>query len=540
MQVIRSRDMGATIGSEQNAAPKSFRDPNTLYRTDIFVGDITSVTAQANRVLLEGGVDVALCRKYDLQLVIALDKSSRFVSMAEISDGAWRMYVSPECVGKDNSALSVAYWAAGASHNFAYAIRQEAKFQEAYAKEVGGWLPEGSQDVPSISCPLRDLIVAGVKVPYVARSIHDGIKTGNSYQTLSLGAGRRTSGRTDRLSLLGRVAFRNKSVLDLGANTGEMSRSARALGARLVDGYEYDPYFVELGRAVNALRGTTRVSLFQGDCTNPRLYTDMGYDIILALNVWVYIEDVISLFPRIAPVMIFETHTLDRGINWYYKRLMPHFPFAACLGLTDVGDDPHLSRAFIALAVTKEWLNLSVRRDFVKVKPYFRNVFIEKHGALSEQGVWELAARCFEQAPAKSWRDAEYYSFGREGYFEILLAGLHQFRLEGNEVSDQNIYRKFLIENIAAGVLDAKLVDLAGNSDFVKRKIENKYEDMLNIMSGYHDRVPPIRLVPDKANGTLTFLNLEGESIICSEIDGHHRFFSAQLMGLEQIHCTGL
>ena len=77
-----------------------------------------------------------------------------------------------------------------------------------------------------------------------------------------------------------------------------------------------DPYFVELGRAVNAVRGTTRVSLFQGDCTNPALYSNMGYDMILALNVWVYVDSVIPLFPAIAPVMVFETHTLDRGMSW--------------------------------------------------------------------------------------------------------------------------------------------------------------------------------------------------------------------------------
>jgi hypothetical protein len=524
--------------SGRDGSPRSFRDPNTLYRADAVVGEITNLTIDGNRILIEGVVDVPKCKKHDLESVLVLDKSGRFVSMGEIALGRWEVSVSSVSLGKDNSALSFACYATGASHNFIYAIRQETHFEEAYARHVGDWLPDGSQDVPSISAALRDLIATGVSVPYVARSIHDGIKTGNSYQTLSLGAGRRTSGRTDRLSLLSKVVFHNRSVLDIGANTGEMSRSARVLGARLVDGYEYDPYFVELGRAVNAVRGTTRVSLFQGDCTNPALYSNMGYDMILALNVWVYVDSVIPLFPAIAPVMVFETHTLDRGMNWYYERVTRYFPFAACLGLTDVGGDPHSSRAFIAFATTKEWLETSIIREFVRVEPYFRNPFLERHGVLDEPGVRNLAAKCFATPPTNLWNDHESYSFGREGYFEILLAGLHQFTLEKGVVSDDNIYCRLLIEGVSAGFLDPQLSGLMDDRRQVKRKVANKFEDMVNIISGSADRVPPIKLVRDDVSGPLRFTTFGGEVVRCSEIDGHHRFFSSQLMGLKQIHCA--
>ena len=167
-----------------------------------------------------------------------------------------------------------------------------------YSSRLRKWLPDDIVNVPSIKESLSSIIVDAVKLPYVATSIHGGIKTGNSYQTLFLGEGGRTTGRYDRMSYLSRINFREKSVLDLGANTGEMSRSVRALGARLVDGYEYDPYFVEIGRAANALVGATRVSLFQGDCTRAALYDNFHYDIVLALNVWVYIEGVISSHQR--------------------------------------------------------------------------------------------------------------------------------------------------------------------------------------------------------------------------------------------------
>ena len=130
------------------------------------------------------------------------------------------------------------------------------------------------------------------------------------------------------------------------------------------------------------------------------------------------------------------------------------------------------------------------------------------------------------------------YSFGREGYFEILLAGLHQFTLEKGVVSDDNIYCRLLIEGVSAGFLDPQLSGLMDDRRQVKRKVANKFEDMVNIISGSADRVPPIKLVRDDVSGPLRFTTLGGEVVRCSEIDGHHRFFSSQLMGLKQIHCT--
>ena len=242
------------------------------------------------------------------------------------------------------------------------------------------------------------------------------------------------------------------SVLDLGANTGEMSRSVRALGARLVDGYEYDPYFVEIGRTVNALVGATRVSLFQGDCTRAALYENFRYDIVLALNVWVYIEGVISIIKDIAPIVVFETHTLDHGINFYYSRLCPWFPAATCLGLTDVGDDPHKSRAFIVFANSYDNINTHVQQEFVEVKPYFRNRFLERTGILTQQEAIDLAARCFAERSDARWGAEDHCSFGREGYFDALLAGFHQFMMEDRKVSDENFYLKFFADGVTKGV----------------------------------------------------------------------------------------
>jgi len=492
-----------------------------------------------HQLAVQGIIDVNNCEKHKLDSVIALDGSNRFVAIGAISNGEWKIDIFHDSVGRDNASLSIAFYGVGSAHNFSYPLDLDSTQKSMYAEFIKPWLPEDTRIVPSISTALRGIISDAVRVPYVSRSIYRGIATGNSYQTLSLGAGRKTSGRNDRLSLLGRVSFLNKSVLDLGANTGEMSRVARALGAKLVDGYEYDPFFVEIGRAVNALRGMTRVSLFQADCTNPLLYSQMEYDVVLALNVWVYLEKVISLLPSIAPVMVFETHTLDHGINFYYDRVCPYFPAAACLGLTDMGKNPHLSRAFIVFATEPKWLEVSAAREFVQVEPYFKNSFLTKHGKHDQQGVWELAASCFERYSFKLPLDRDYYSFGREGYFEAFLAGLHQFRTDNYKVTKENVYSEFLAASVAAGILDPKIKDVTDNESWLRRKISNKYEDFVNVINGFPDRVPPIRLLVNKARGQFRFTETStGRELVCTEIDGHHRFFAFQLMGLERIQCN--
>jgi SAM-dependent methyltransferase len=514
----------------------SYRDPNTLYKFTTNVGSVDTVTFVDSNIVVSNTIDVKKAANYDFDSIIALDKAGRFVSMGAINVGIGVIKISKADVGRDSAAWAVTIYAMSSNHNFIYPLAQSPSRQNEYSNRVRNWFPENTVDVPSIKESLSSLIVDAVKLPYVATSIHGGIKTGNSYQTLFLGEGSRTTGRYDRMSYLSEINFREKSVLDLGANTGEMSRSVRTLGARLVDGYEYDPYFVEIGRAVNALVGATRVSLFQGDCTRAALYENFHYDIVLALNVWVYIEKVISIIKDIAPIFVFETHTLDHGINFYYSRLCPWFSAATCLGLTDVGDDPHKSRAFIVFANSYDDINTHVHQEFVEVKPYFRNLFLERTGILTQREALDLAARCFAERSDAKWGAEDHCSFGREGYFDALLAGFHQFMMEDYKVSDENFYLKFFAYGVTKGVIDDKMTSVAENAKWLKRKIENKFEDMQNIMCGFFQRVPPIKLV-EQAEGGFEFTTSDGEKVRCSEIDGHHRFFAAQLMGVRHIQC---
>src|SRR5205823_8004349 len=144
--------------------------------------------------------------------------------------------------------------------------------------------------------------------------------------------------RSDRAGFLDQIDFRGRRVLDLGSNLGEISRAVRARGAVQVDGYEYDRFFVELAQAIDAYNGTTRVSVYERDITNPGVY-DERYDIVLAFSVFTYIKPVLQRLAEITNVaLIVETHKLDGNLDTYYldpvRRFMPAY---ALLGESEWG-----------------------------------------------------------------------------------------------------------------------------------------------------------------------------------------------------------
>src|SRR5262245_29035879 len=112
---------------------------------------------------------------------------------------------------------------------------------------------------------LKKIIVRSLAQDYISRSPIDGIPTGNHYQTISLDGEQSRGFRTDRSEILDHIRFRGQRVLDLGSNLGEVSRAARARGATLVDGFEYDPFFLKLSQVISAHEGTTRVSFYRRD-----------------------------------------------------------------------------------------------------------------------------------------------------------------------------------------------------------------------------------------------------------------------------------
>jgi SAM-dependent methyltransferase len=172
------------------------------------------------------------------------------------------------------------------------------------------------------------MVISYLSRRYISISSHEGLKTGNKYQSVRLGNELVEGMRDHRDSLFSVFDFRGRSVLDCGCNIGEMSRQARARGAYLVDGYEYDDYFVHMARLINVANGTARVSFYQKDITNPAAFEDT-FDVGLAFSVFPYIQPVLKeLSEHIREALILETHDVKPNLHAIYiDALRPYFPF---------------------------------------------------------------------------------------------------------------------------------------------------------------------------------------------------------------------
>jgi hypothetical protein len=207
--------------------------------------------------------------------------------------------------------------------------------------------------VPSTKDKLKNLILRSLNVAYISESCQDSIQTGNHYQSVTLGGMQTTGFRTDRKEILDQIDFQDKKILDLGSNLGEMSRAARDRGAYLVDGFEYDKYFLETANLINAYNDVTRVSFYHRDISDPSIYAER-YDIVLAFSVFTYVRSVLQHLAVIADqLLILETHKLDGNLDSdYIAPTLRYFPYYRILGETEWGirHDAVERRAVIAFA----------------------------------------------------------------------------------------------------------------------------------------------------------------------------------------------
>jgi SAM-dependent methyltransferase len=514
-------------------AKRPFQDTNNLFRVATVVGSATTVTVEMGGLRIAGHLKPT---SETFSTVIAVDKCGRFLGEGQAINDSWSLFIDPRNFPSDRAALSIELYVLKQANLKYHGLSISADLRRTYHSLAAKMLGSGAVDVPSFKQELRELIVKQLQQVYTASSIHQAIKTGNSYQSVTLDNLSETSGRQSREQYIGQIGVAGRTVLDLGANLGENARLARKLGADLVDAVEYDPFFVEISRTLNALQGTTRVSFFQGDCTNPEFFKGKKYDVVLALNVWVYLTETIQVLPQVADLVLFETHTLDHGMKWYYDRLLPHFPHAMCIGMTDLQQDPSKSRAVIALSTSTQRLQ-QVPTKSVRVANYFPNSFIDQHNGLSEEQIWQLAAKCFESCQTSGDTEVASMKFGSEEYFRSMLAGAYQFKQAGGVVGDANIFLRAFVRGLKSGSLDPEQKFLLDNDAWLMRKMANKFEDFIQIVSGHHQHVPPIHLLKDQ-NGHLLFTDVEGATIRCSAIDGHHRLFACQLAGVKTILYT--
>jgi FkbM family methyltransferase len=528
------------IRHSKSSVQTVFRDPNSLYQKTDQVGSVNFLKAINGKIIIDGLVSPENIVNFNLTQIIIVDRSNRYVTGVHIKEnGKWQAEISRKDIGNDNNYLEIKVFASGSDHNFIYPIGIPSTLLTIYQNFLKPYLPENSDDIPSIKDELLGLITKATRLPYMSHSIFEDIITGNTYQTVALDSSSLKGGRPSREKFLSQIDFRNKTVLDLGANTGENSRIARRLGASLVDGYEYDPFFVEIGRTINAYQGITRVSLFQGDCTRKELYENMEYDMVLTLAVWVYTEGVMDEIEKITDFLIFETHTLDHGIEFYYQPVQVYFPHIISLGYTEKPLNPHQSRMFFVCGKNLDDLNVLVNRKFLKVKPYFDNGFIRRYNNLTKDQVFDLAEKCYQKHKNITNYHQSEYIYGTDTYFEVFLAGLYQFIEKGilieNLVDEDNLYLSFLKNGIEKKIIDPNLKQVSDNQNWLSRKVSNKYEDAIIIINGLIDRIPPVEIVPDH-RGNLVFSTIDNQEIKCFIFDGHHRFFMAELVGEEKIH----
>ena len=371
---------------------------------------------------------------------------------------------------------------------------------------------------------------------YVSTSSQDNIKTGNNYQAIVFDDLVKGGGRPARDLLLRSLNLKGKTVLDLGANTGEMSRAARRLGADLVDGYEYDKFFVETGRLVNGVTGTTRVSLFQADITDPRFFDDKHYDIVFAFSVFVYIKSSLRQLARVADVLILETHTLDHGLAMYIDAVTKHFPAFRIVGMTDMNRNPRKSRALIAFASSEEALNGVVK--FTKVVPenYFPNHFLDQYGKPAPGAMMDYLGVLYSLA-GDALADIEMSTGLSTNYFLSYLLGYREYVLADRVVTNHNSFLRSYLGSISKGTLDQGLLYLLDDNDNASSKIRMKFEDIDAAVAGKWHAISPPRLALDPAGG-LRFTTTAGEKLVCTNIDGHHRYFISQLLSRPYIDCV--
>jgi SAM-dependent methyltransferase len=215
-------------------------------------------------------------------------------------------------------------------------------------------------EAPTIKVAIKKVILDALAKGYTSLSNKDGIATGNRYQSVTLGDEHTTGFRSQREGFLDQINFRDKRVLDLGANLGEISRAARARGAAIVDGFEYDGYFLEIANAINVYNDVTHVSFFRRDITDPTIYGE-HYDIVVAFSVFIYLRDLVDKLRDITDgVLLLETHRLDGNLErTYLEPIGRFFPCHAILGRSDWGKgsaDSDGERAIIAFAKSPDAL----------------------------------------------------------------------------------------------------------------------------------------------------------------------------------------
>jgi len=419
---------------------------------------------------------------------------------------------------------------------------------------------------PSLRSRISELLSDALQAQYTSESCRDRIQTGNHYQSVKLGSQKSAGFRTDRSEFLDQVNFTNAKVLDLGSNLGELSRAARERGAWLVDGFEYDPFFIETAQLINAHNGLTRVSFYNRDISNPAIYAE-HYDIVLAFSVFTYIHSVLPQLAEITDqILVIETHKLDGNLERdYLAPVSRYFPYHRVLGQSDWGRTFKTTekRAVIAFAKSELALlgglnnsgsvsiNGPERIRFASVDVDRTCLQAKFFSTFQYDSTADLLAAVQEQpinlAAMAQNRDLRLDVYSGWSYWLLYLKGYLQYRLSG-AIGRGNIYFDYLMEYYIPRSHDAGLCETLTNSTAVIQRIAQRFQDLERldpeVAKGRQqaDQLAPIRIsLTDPAPPEWLALCIwepgARSPLRAALVDGWHRLFAAKLFGAKQVRC---
>jgi SAM-dependent methyltransferase len=405
--------------------------------------------------------------------------------------------------------------------------------------------------IPTIKPALKKLILDALAMRYTSVSGKEQIATGNHYQSVTLGDEHTTGFRSIRDSFLDQINLRGKRVLDLGANLGEISRAARARGAAVVDGFEYDPFFVEMAQAVNAYNGTTGVSFYERDITDLASYVER-YDIVLAFSVFTYIHAILERLAELTDeALVIETHKLDGNLErGYLAPVRKFFPVYKVLGESEWGGafSPDEKRAVIvfardekalhsALAGPVEFQHRSIKIDVQRTA--LQRLFFEANSAAKgDELLAEVQAMEIDLAQVADDPDLAKSVYSGKIYWLLFLKGYSQYR-QRQGVVDGNIYYDYITRYYAPRRHDPKLCDALRNPRYALERVTARFRDVDRFREAPRTYVPaPLTLFRSgepKSDRLELFEAGTGQAVHASAVDGWHRLFSARVFGADTI-----
>ena len=384
--------------------------------------------------------------------------------------------------------------------------------------------------------------------------------TGNAYQSVRFGDDVRGGFRASRPNLFAGFPIEGRSVCDLGANLGEIARDLRRSGAAFVDAYEYDQFFTQLARYISAYNGITDVNHIQADVSQTG-FMRRKYDVCVGLSAYSFMGKAIDyICEQTNELMIIETHEV--GKDWYARYVAPisrHFAHWCCFGVVAHGaqmeDKRRLWLAFSkhdmqgiylqradAIAPGEGAVEIDLSKSKLGFLDQVKAVLRPGEDPLSEASL-RLCADRLEQAEQKLRSGGHVgLSMSGEPYWLSLLLGLAEFERDG-DVDADGTYLRWMRRGIEAGKIDPGLRPLLSDPAELAAKVRGRLSALNNALRERNVRsmgIPIIyNAVPDHPDlkdwsGLKTLrLSGSGADIRTPAVDGHHRIFVMELLGIE-------